>query len=80
MNVLTKIPKGAGLPLTFGGIGIGYLLATALSRPDESDTIARIEWERHLRDAKIAAVFGVTAGAVLWFARAPKEQPRHSLF
>ena len=73
------IPKGAGLPLAFGGIGLGYLVVTYLTGPP-AELEARHVWERHLRDAKIAAAFGVTAGAILWFARAPAHQPRHSWY
>lgn len=72
------IPKGAGLPLAFAGLGVGYLTVTYLARPPERDTTAHLSWERHVRDAKLAAAFGVAAGAVLWLARAPAAQPRHS--
>ncbi len=73
------IPKGAGLPLTFAGLGVGYLAVTYLAGPP-AEIEARRTWERHLRDAKIAAAFGVAAGAVLWLARAPAAQPRHSWY
>lgn len=74
------IPKGAALPLAFGGLGLGYFVATHLTRPAEADVIAHAAWERHARDAKIALVFGLTAGAVLWVARGPHERPRHSWY
>lgn len=71
------MPKGAGLPLAFAGLGVGYFAVTYLTGPP-AEIEARHAWERHLRDAKIAAAFGVAAGAVLWLARAPSAQPRHS--
>jgi hypothetical protein len=74
------IPKGAGLPLAFGGLGVGYLVVTYLARPPERDTTAHLSWERHVRDAKVAAAFGVAAGAILWFTRGSAPQPRHSWY
>ena len=72
------LPKHATLPLVFGGLGVGYLAVTYLARPVETDVAARRAWERHVRDAKIAAAFGVAAGAILWLARTPSQHPRHS--
>jgi hypothetical protein len=73
------IPKGAALPLTFGGLGVGYFLLTYLNRPSEADPVARAAWERHARDAKVALFFGLAAGTILWVAR-PQPQARHSWY
>ena len=77
---MVKIPKPAVLPLAFGGLGVGYFVATYLSRPAATDLLGQLDWERHERDAKIALIFGLGAGALLWVTRGKASTPRHSLF
>jgi hypothetical protein len=77
---MVKIPKHVVLPLAFGGLGVGYFIATYLARPAPSDLLGQLRWERHAHDAKIALVFGLGAGAVLWATRGAAERPRPSLF
>ena len=63
------LTKENALPLTFIGLGTIYFLFTYMKRPHSLDPNAHEQWERHVRDAKVALVAGVGAGAILWWLR-----------
>lgn len=68
---LRKLSKLDAIPLALGGLGVGYYLATMASKkPPESDRRGMASWERHRKDANVALIFGVSAGALLqWVVR-----------
>ena len=63
------LPKNAALPLALAGLGATYFAITILRRPSDADRQALELWERHKRDAKVALIAGLGAGAVLWWTR-----------
>jgi hypothetical protein len=67
-SLVRKLSKLDALPLALGGLGVGYYLATmAATKPSESDHRAYEAWARHRKDANVALVFGVSAGALLFW-------------
>lgn len=62
-----SLSRSETLPFAFAAIGVSYFAVTALRKPDSHDRAALDLWERHLRDAKFAAVAGVAAGGLLWW-------------
>ena len=69
-RTVRSLSKLDAIPLALGGLGVGYFLATMASKkPPEQDHKAMQAWEAHKKDASVALVFGVAAGALLQWMR-----------
>jgi hypothetical protein len=67
----TKVPT---LSLLLAGTGASYFALTLAQKPrrfadhaTSFDLHTTSEWERHMRDAKFALLFGLGAGGLLWW-------------
>jgi len=67
----TKVPT---LSLLLAGAGAGYCVLTLAQKPrrfadhaTSFDLRNAAEWERHMRDAKFALLFGLGGGGLLWW-------------
>ncbi len=77
---MLAIRKDDALPLVFAGLGIGYFAVTRLHGPASQHPQDLELWERHKRDANVALVAGLGAGAILWWMRSAKPEPQRDSF
>jgi len=79
-SAMLAIRRSDVLPLTFAGLGVGYFAVTYLQKPTLPSPRDLELWERHKRDARVALVAGLGAGALLWWMRADKSAPQRDSF
>jgi hypothetical protein len=77
---MLAIRKDDALPLTLAGLGVGYFALTHLQGPLSQRPQDLELWDRHKRDAKVALVAGLGAGALLWWMRSARPEPQRDSF